>query len=209
MSFDHNYGQDLRRLNPLEAAEIGHVLAAYCPPQAAVLDVGCGRGETLRWLAAHSEYRLSGVEADAEYAAICNAVVGRAEQLPFADGSFDALLLQCVFSLLDEPKRAAQEAWRVLRAGGVLLLCDLYGRAGEAELRDNRLLRHIYAARTLCGFFTASGFSERRFTDYTAALQALLGQMIFDGTACDCLDESCRAALKQARAGYGLWVLQK
>lgn len=202
------YGEGLSRLNPLAPELIGEVLSRFCPPESTVADIGCGRGATLTWLKAHSSYRLCGVEADADYAAACGAVLGRAEALPLADDSLDAALLECVFSLLDGARQAAGELRRVLRDGGILLLSDLYGREGEGELSHSKLLRHIYRERQVRDIWQQAGFICREFSDHTFAMQGLLAQMIMDGEACACWSPEDRSLLRQVRAGYGLWVFR-
>ena len=203
------YGENIRQLNPLEPQQLAQTLERFCPQGGRVLDVGCGRGTTLSWLARHTAYQVQGLEPDPDYAALCGAVQGLAQQLPFAERSFDAVLMECVFSLLDQGELAAGEVWRVLRPGGVLLLSDLYARQGQAQLGDNRLLRHIYAAEDLSGFFTRIGFTQAEFIDHSFALKSLLAQMIMDGAACACLDPDSRQILRQVRAGYGLWAFVK
>ena len=201
------YGEGLRQLNPLSPELIGQVLTRYCPQGAAVADIGCGRGSTLAWLKAHSDYELCGVEADPDYAAACGALTGRAEALPLADESIDAALMECVFSLLDEPAAAVAELRRTLRPGGVLVLSDLYGKSGSVTLTDSDLLRHIYTEAELRDIWQPF-FRCLEFTDYTFEMQTLLAQMIMDGVACDCCGPANRAQLKQAKAGYGLWVFR-
>lgn len=202
------YGEGLRQLNPLSPELIGQVLSRYCPKGAAVADIGCGRGATVAWLREHSDYDLWGVEADPDYAAACGALTGRAEALPLADESIDAALMECVFSLLDEPEAAAAELRRTLRPGGVLLLSDLYGKNGSVTLTDSDLLRHIYTEEGLRDIWQQAGFRCLESTDYTFEMQTLLAQMIMDGVACDCCLPANRAQLKQVKACYGLWVFR-
>ncbi|MDE3089532.1 MAG: class I SAM-dependent methyltransferase [Chloroflexota bacterium] len=52
---------------------------------------------------------------------LCQA---RAETLPFADASFDAVLGTLVFCTIGDPDRALSEARRVLRTGGALRLVE-------------------------------------------------------------------------------------
>lgn len=203
------YGETLDKLNPLPPELLAAALARHCPGEGRLLDIGCGRGAALSWLRQHTSWQAQGIEADGEYAALCGAAQGRAEELPFPDGSFDAALMQCVFSLLDEPGQAAGEIARVLRPGGVLLLTDLYGRQAGAEIADNALLRHIYRADDIADIIAGAGLALTEFIDHSPELTAWLGQMILDGTACDRLDGQCRAVLRQTRAGYGMWVFRK
>ena len=202
------YGEGLRQLNPLSPELIADTLARFIPADAAVADIGCGRGATLEWLREHSDYDLRGVEPDPDYAAACGALTGRAEALPLTDDSCDAALMECVFSLLTKADKAAAELSRVLRPGGVLLLSDLYGRRGGAELTESTLLRHIYTDEELREIWQQAGFECLGFTDHTFEMQTLLAQMIMDGITCDCCEPANRALLKQVRAGYGLWVFR-
>lgn len=47
-------------------------------------------------------------------------VAGRAEQLPFADGTFDALVFSYLLRYVDDPQATLTELGRVLRPGGVM-----------------------------------------------------------------------------------------
>jgi ubiquinone/menaquinone biosynthesis C-methylase UbiE len=49
-------------------------------------------------------------------------VAGRAEELPFAVGSFDGILLALTLCFVDDRERALRECHRVLREGGKLLV---------------------------------------------------------------------------------------
>jgi ubiquinone/menaquinone biosynthesis C-methylase UbiE len=103
---------------------------AWCEPRAEdrVLDVAGGPGALARALAG----RVASVAVlDSAAALLAHApdgvetVVGRAEQLPFPQGSFD--LVTCVNSLhhIDRPARALDEMARVLAPGGRLVLEDM------------------------------------------------------------------------------------
>lgn len=202
------YGEGLRQLNPLSPQVVGETLARFCPAQGQVADIGCGRGTTLAWLREHTGCQTCGVETDPELAASCGAIPGRAEALPLADASQDAVVLECVFSLLEQASVAAGELRRVLRPGGVALISDLYGRQGSTVLTGSSLLHHIYTAEELTAIFAAAGFECCEFTDHTFEMQTMLAQMIMDGVACDCTEPANRALLKQVKAGYGLWVFR-
>ena len=89
---------------------------------ARVLDVGCGPGTVVRRLVEGFGADVVGVDASArmvETARSCSGEfhLGRAEALPFPDGSFDAVVMRMVAHLLDRP-RAFAEILRVLRDGG-------------------------------------------------------------------------------------------
>lgn len=103
------------------------------PPGSLVLDVAAGTGLVSRGLAARrlvnvvaldaSEPMLrAGVPAN-EMAALgsrIRPVLGRAETLPFADGSFDAVTFTYLVRYLDDPAATIREIARVVRPGGAV-----------------------------------------------------------------------------------------
>jgi ubiquinone/menaquinone biosynthesis C-methylase UbiE len=105
------------------------------PPDARVVDVGCGTGVLTRLLA--SQRRIAEVvgvdvapsllERARALAAGADGVTfveGDARALPFADASFDGAVFDSTLSHVAEPGRAVGEAFRVLRPGGLLAVFD-------------------------------------------------------------------------------------
>jgi len=95
-----------------------------------VLELACGAGTGLGYLA-HSAKSVVGGDIDPEILAIAKRHYGDrvkllqldAQQLPCPDASFDVLVLFEAIYYLPAPARFAEEARRVLRPGGVLLVC--------------------------------------------------------------------------------------
>jgi SAM-dependent methyltransferase len=103
-----------------------------------LLEIGCGAGNLLLQASVRGSYpvaldlamqsltfvrsRLQEAETGSEAPGgfICTQAVG--EQLPFSDGSFDCILLSEVIEHLEAPQISIQEASRVLRTGGRLLI---------------------------------------------------------------------------------------
>ena len=80
-----------------------------------VLDVGCGDKPYLPYFSSAREY--VGVDPANEHA----DVRAHAEQLPFADSSFDLVLCVQVLEHVDDPARVVRELHRVARPGGRVL----------------------------------------------------------------------------------------
>ena len=102
-------------------------------PFADVLDVGCGTGAVLELL--HEKYpeaHYVGLDLTPDMIAVAQAknlanvefVVGDAEDLPFADESFDAVLSSNSFHHYPNPEKFFAGVRRVLRPGGRLILRD-------------------------------------------------------------------------------------
>ena len=126
------YGAELAR-GLIELAEIA--------PGARVLDVGCGTGLLTDALAAVvGSPNVAAVDPSEPFAESCLARVagadvrvGRAEDLPFHDASFDAVLSQLVVNFLTDPAAGVTEMRRVTRPGGVVAGC-VWDYAGEMTL---------------------------------------------------------------------------
>ncbi|MGQ9681550.1 MAG: class I SAM-dependent methyltransferase [Anaerolineae bacterium] len=93
---------------------------------ARILDVGCGLGLYVRQFRAHST-EVYGVDVDADKVAeagktLPNISLAPAEALPFPDGTFDVLLLHEVLEHVDNDRQAVREAYRVLQAGGRMVI---------------------------------------------------------------------------------------
>lgn len=96
-----------------------------------ILDVGCGPGaltaELVRRVGAANVAAVEPQQAFAEAARErhpdADIRQGPAEELPFADGQFDAALAQLVVNFMSDPDRGAAEMRRVTHAGGTVAAC--------------------------------------------------------------------------------------
>lgn len=92
---------------------------------ASMIEIGCGTGAVLRSLHAMNfarEYCCTDLSASAVAFAVTSctdftprAVVGPADDLPFADGTFSVAVLSHVLEHLDNPLAALREATRIAR----------------------------------------------------------------------------------------------
>lgn len=107
------------------------------PQRVRLLDIACGTGRTLRQLAtAHPALRYHGVDLSPFYIQAARKLlrdVGElslaaenAEQLPYADATFDVATSVYLFHELPRNARrnVLAEAWRVLKPGGLLVIED-------------------------------------------------------------------------------------
>ena len=106
-----------------------------------VLDLGCGTGVLTRMIADHLDAEAGGVSVGIDAAArmiqvarkkrgneTCRFEVAAAEDLPFENGAFDAVVSSLFFHHVDFDlkAKALSEAWRVLRPRGKLVVADMH-----------------------------------------------------------------------------------
>lgn len=133
MSFGDVSAGDYDRFMGRFSAPLGALFAdvAGIAPPARALDVGCGTGALTRVLAERlGPAAVAAVDpAEGFVAAVrdrlpgVDARVAWAEELPFADGAFDATVSELVVHFLADPDAAFAEMVRVTRSGGVVAAC--------------------------------------------------------------------------------------
>jgi len=131
-AYDRFMGRYSGRLSPQMAD-----LAGIEPGQH-VLDVGCGSGMLTGELVSRvGANAVAAIDPSEPLAAAVrerhpgvDVRLGGAEQLPFADGEFDAALAQLVVHFMSDPAAGLREMARVTRPAGVVCACvwDLAGR---------------------------------------------------------------------------------
>src|SRR6185436_1642041 len=106
-------------------------------PDARVLDVATGTGAVALELVRQHGCSVVGVDRSAEMLAVARARVaaqgldsrielseGRAEALPFATASFDALTVTYLLRYVDDPAATLRELARVVRPGGTVAMLE-------------------------------------------------------------------------------------
>lgn len=127
------HGAHARALYPHVAGEVARAVEGNPAPR--LLDLGCGTGALSDLVlgkipgASLTCFDLSPNMLDAARARLggsAELVLGDAEGLPFQDCSFDAVWCNDSFHHYPDPERAAFQAWRVLKAGGALVVGDVW-----------------------------------------------------------------------------------
>lgn len=129
----------------ISCADAAHELAAV--PYARLLDVGCGTGHLIALLAAQRPAAYFGLDLAENMLKIARKkqipgaefTLGTADHLPYPDAYFDVVTCIQSFHHYPYPDQAMQEAFRVLKPGGLYLLSDT-GVGGLPGWIDNHLL---------------------------------------------------------------------
>jgi ubiquinone/menaquinone biosynthesis C-methylase UbiE len=133
--------------------------------QGAVLDVACGPGilsvaiaKTAREVVAFdlTPQMLAKAKQRCAEAGLTNVTFreGNAGELPFANGTFDAVVTRLSVHHFDRPERVMSEIFRVLQAGGSFVVADVISSEipAEAELQNAiEILRDPSHVRMLPG----------------------------------------------------------
>ncbi len=219
--------------------ELGRMLGLR--PASRVLDVACGKGTTAVFLAREFGCEVFGIDFGEQNVAAARSLAladqvdsrvqferGNAENLPFADGAFHAVICECAFCTFPDKVESAREFFRVLRRGGHMGISDLTReRTLPAEL-DGLLawIACIGDAQTVDGYTALlrdAGFTVDSVNQRNDALEEmvnqvrvkLLGAEIMTGLnklqlpgldlgPAKEMSNSAMAAVKQGQLGYAL-----
>jgi demethylmenaquinone methyltransferase/2-methoxy-6-polyprenyl-1,4-benzoquinol methylase len=112
-------------------------------PGDTVLDVAAGTGLVTRELVRRSSCRVVALDQSPEMLAVARErtrgldveiVEGRAEGLPFADATFDALTFTYLLRYVDDPVATLRELMRVVRPGGSIAMLEFAVPRGLARV---------------------------------------------------------------------------
>jgi SAM-dependent methyltransferase len=163
-----------------------HAVAEVKPQR--VLEVGGGEGELAEWITAETGAEILGIDQSERMVEIqrskgIEATVGDVQELPFADGGFDAAVAAWMLYHVPDLDRGLGELARVLKRGGRLVavtnsvehlreLWDLAGRdtavrrfTFRSENGEETLRRHFARVerRDASGWVTMDDATMRRF----------------------------------------------
>jgi len=103
-------------------------------PEERILDVACGTGAVARELRRRFGCSVVAVDQSSDMLAVARAhggegiefVEARAEELPFAEASFDGLTFTYLLRYVDDPAATLRELARVVRPGGRVAMLEFY-----------------------------------------------------------------------------------
>ena len=172
-----------------------------------VADIGCGAGETARFIAeTYPDTDVTGLDISEkliERARKSNNTsaqficVDVREGLPLAPARLDAAVVECALSAIGDAPRVLANIALALKPGGRLIVSDIYAKqpSGIADTRQE-----------LCEKLASAGFTVLHEEDHTAALVTYVAEMYERGAAC--CEPFCRFA-GTPRPGYVLLICKK
>ena len=144
------------------------------PSHARVLDAGCGSGRTLQELGRYGE--VSGIELSPDAAAVArdrgafDVRIGRLEELPWPDQTFDLITCLDVIEHTPDDRVTLRELHRVTRRGGHLLVTvPAYQALWSQHDVDNHHFRR-YEREPLRQAAEQSGWTVTRLTSFNSVL---------------------------------------
>lgn len=154
------------------------ILHREIPPSLArdILSVGCGPAEGLEWLRqfADQEGMVTGLDIDPAHGAGApdrvRFVAGTLDAAPFATASFDVVLALDVLEHLEDDLAALQEAIRLLKADGLLIITVpalpfLWGRQDIVSGHWRR-----YTRKSITSLLQRSGLTHYKISYFNTLL---------------------------------------
>lgn len=193
----------------------GHLLtdraAEWCAfvPGAKLADVGCGGGDTARYLRERCGFDALGLDKNpsGDY-----TIAGDAAALPFGGETLDGIFFKCSLSVMDRPERALREARRALKPGGWLVIDDFFARLAERNLLGiSGVLGRIERMETILKRLRGAGFALSLFEDHTRTMRSEWARAVFEGDGGELRGEVAahRRTLREAGCGYGLFIAER
>ncbi|MEG2213213.1 MAG: methyltransferase domain-containing protein [Clostridiales bacterium] len=221
-------GDGLRRPGGLEITETA-ITAAGLNPGDQILDLGCGSGDAVAFLIAKKGLAAQGIDSSQSLLAEGKSrfpnlplILGDVMDLPFADNQFDAMLAECVLSLISEKSVVLSQIRRCLKPTGRLLVSDVYFKQDDTiqeglNLPFSTCLNGLQTQEKFTNILCQNGFILDQFTDYSNLYKNYIAQLImtygstglfwqqFCG-ACTQRAKQAEAAVKGRKIGYFLAV---
>lgn len=181
-----------------------------------VIDIGCGIGGTLKILEKANFYHVVGIDSSAvlldrarhELKQI-QFIRGKAEELPLKKHIFDALLCECVLSILNDKLSALKEFARILKTNGLLIMSDVFlrdNRGKQGEVKD-AMPAGLYRKEEIIELLSAIGFSLVCWEEYKRALKEFAARMVLAGKCLPAPWGLSQTAMKKPRIPISYFLL--
>ncbi|MCD4720293.1 MAG: class I SAM-dependent methyltransferase [Desulfobacula sp.] len=183
---------ELKDLSPIDQIHTGGARSSIelfkkltIPPDARVLDAGCGIGGSSRLLAKQFNCKVIGVDLAEKFieAATFLTQCTRLEnlvsfqqdsvlELPFEDNTFDAVLCQHILMNIEDKPAAVKEFFRVLKPNGKLILHEIAKGENDPLLlpvpwADKSSISFLESWDVMSHIFKKHGFDIEFFSDQT------------------------------------------
>src|SRR5260370_19915082 len=153
-----------------------------------VLDVASGQGTSAFHLAESFGCQVTGIDLSEQNVRLAKVEtwqrgldqfvqfqLGDAEQLPFAENTFDAIVCECAFCTFPSKQLAAREFFRVLKPGGYLGISDLTKVEQNIPELEGLLswiacIGEALPIQKYIAILEASGFQTQEVEDHSPAL---------------------------------------
>ena len=183
-------------------------LIEYCnfKPGSKVLDIGCGTGTTVEYLAS---YGVQATGVDIAESRLQQArkklpqlqlVYGDGHSLPFGKSCFDGVIAECSMSLMHNQAKVVREINRVLKPGGKLAITDIY-------MPESQYAASYYNKGYLTELLQRQGFAVLRWEDCSQFLKEFAACYIMEygsfSGLCPLLESL------QSKPGYFLLLVEK
>lgn len=198
-----------------------------------VLDIACGTGASVRFIAENLECDVIGIDLSAKLIQILKGgiikgsflertefAIGDAELVPCINSCFDVAICESALSLFPSKRKVFSEVYRVLKSGGRFVATNMVLKGDiPAELkRKLTFALCIAGAETLEGFyelFERAGFVDIYTEDHSEKLIALglrllLSDSLAGASTVSVIDRLVlRRLFDEDMLGYALMVASK
>jgi arsenite methyltransferase len=196
-----------------------------------VLDIGCGRGNTVEYL--NKKYLLNSYGIDPSKVLLqegkninpeLKIKEGRGECLPFNNESMNGVFAECTLSLMEDLEKTIQETARVLKKEGWFVITDVFARNPQylylmQEFSFNSCMRGLHDIENLKINLQNYGFEIMLFEDYTDLLKELMVKIVFTygsmntfwskATSCSTNCSQFQQVLSKCKVGYFLLIAKR
>lgn len=138
-----HYDNMMRPLDRWFLARLRETTFRYLPQGARILELGAGTGRNFVYyptnalaVASEPNREMLKIASEKQRPDTAQLVQSSAEELPFAEGSFDAAFATLVFCSIAHPGQAFGELRRVVKSGGTVILLE--------HVRPNGLLGPVF-----------------------------------------------------------------